>query len=56
MIPDGYGVGDGSLGCHLTTYTARDGSGYLKHLDQVWSGLYDVINGKELQVHVVDFL
>ena len=27
-----YGVKNGSLGCHLTTYITRDGSGYLKQL------------------------
>ena len=53
VTPDGYGVGygvkDDSLGCHLTTYAARDGSGYLKHLGQVWADLYDVINGKNFK-------
>lgn len=53
VTPDGYGVGygvkDDSLGCHLTTYTTRDGSEYLKHLGQVWTDLYDVMNGKNFK-------
>ena len=53
VTPDGYGVGygvkDDSLGCHLTTYTARDGSEYLRHLGQVWADLYDVMNGKNFK-------
>ena len=41
-----YRVKDGSLGCHLTTYIASNGSGYLKHLGQM-SGVTCMMSSME---------
>ena len=53
VTPDGYGVGygveDAQLGTQVTTYAARDGAEFVKHMETVLDNLHAVLSGKNFK-------